>query len=90
MVQPGWRTEVMDQSFLPQMIASNAIVQAGQGGLHGHPGPAVPGIHNLYVAGDWVRAEGQLAEACFASASRAASMILTALAAKPGDYAVVN
>ena len=84
-LQPGWREEVMEHSFLPQMVASNAIVQARQGGLRGRPGPAVSGIHNLYVAGDWVGAEGQLAEACFASASHAASMIMKVLAAQQGD-----
>ncbi len=89
-LQPGWRAEVMEQYSLPHMIASNALVQAGQGGLQGRPGPAVPGIPHLYVAGDWVGTEGQLAEACFASASRAASMILTALAARREDFAVVK
>jgi hypothetical protein len=81
---------VMEQYFLPHMVASNAIVLAGQGGLPGRPGPAVPGIRNLYVAGDWVGVEGQLANACFASARSAARMIMSALAAKPGDYAMVN
>ncbi len=75
-VQPGWRAEVTEQYFLPHMIVSNAIVQARQGGLPGRPGPAVPGIRNLYVAGDWVGAEGQLVEASFASARSATSMIM--------------
>lgn len=81
LLQPGWRAEVLDQYFLPHMVASNAIVQASQGGLPGRPGPAVPGIPNLYVAGDWVGPEGQLAEASFASARSAASMIIEALTA---------
>jgi hypothetical protein len=89
-LQPGWRAEVVEEYFLPHMIASNAIIQAGQGGLPGRPGPAVPGIRNLYVAGDWVGTEGQLAEACFASAQSAAHMIMTALAAQRSDYAMVN
>jgi phytoene dehydrogenase-like protein len=90
MVQPGWRAEVVAQYFLPHMIASNAIVQAKQGGLPGRPGPAVPGIRNLYVAGDWVGNEGQLADACFASARSAARMIMTALAAQRSGYAVAD
>lgn len=89
-VQPGWRTEVIEQSFLPHMIPSNAIVQAAHGGLPGRPSPAVPGIRNLYVAGDWVGTEGELADACFASAREAAHMIMTALAIKPTHYAVVS
>lgn len=89
-VQPGWRAEVMEQSFLPQMVASNAMVLARQGGVPGRPGPAVPGIRHLYVAGDWVGPEGQLANACFASARSAACMIMSTLAAKPGDAAVID
>lgn len=76
LLQPGWRAEVVEQYFLPHMVASNAIVQARLGGLSGRPGPVVPGRPNLYVAGDWVGTEGQLAEACFASASSAARMIM--------------
>src|SRR5258707_14477714 len=89
-LQPGWRAEVMEQYFMPHMVASNAIVQAGRGGLPWRPGPAVPGIRNLYVAGDWVGTEGQLADACFASARSAACMIMSTLAAKSGDAAVVH
>lgn len=79
LVQPGWRAEVMGQYFLPQMVPSNALVLARRGGLPGRPCPAVPGIRHLYVAGDWVGPEGQLADACFASARAAASLIMSAL-----------
>jgi phytoene dehydrogenase-like protein len=88
LLQPGWRAEVVEQYFLPHMVASNAIVQASQGGLPGRPGPAVPGIANLYVAGDWIGAEGQLAEACFASAKNAANMIIANLAVQRDNYVV--
>lgn len=87
-LQPGWRAEVMEQSFLPQMVASNAIVQVRQGSVAGRPGPAVPGIRNLYVAGDWVGAEGQLADACFASARSVARSIMATRGVKPEEYAV--
>jgi phytoene dehydrogenase-like protein len=89
-LQPGWREEVVEQYFLPHMVVSNAVVQADQGGLPGRPGPAVPGIANLYVVGDWVGAEGLLAEACFASTQKAAKMIMATLAAQRDNYAVVN
>jgi hypothetical protein len=82
LLQPGWRAEVVEQYFLPHMIASNAIVQAKSGGLAGRPGPAIPGLPHLYVAGDWVGTEGTLADACFASASSAARMIMADLAKK--------
>jgi phytoene dehydrogenase-like protein len=73
-VQPGWQREVAERQFLPHMNATNAIVQARPGGQHGRPGPAVPGIRNLYVAGDWVGPAGQLAAAGLASARQAARL----------------
>jgi phytoene dehydrogenase-like protein len=82
LLQPGWRAEVVEQYFLPHMIASNAIVQARHGGLLGRPGPAVPGLSNLYIAGDWVGSEGQVSDACFASASSAARLIMADLASQ--------
>jgi len=81
--QPGWRADVVEQVFLPHMVASNAIVQAGQGGLPARPGPQVPGLSDLYVVGDWVGPQGILADACFASASSASRLILARQAARP-------
>lgn len=89
-MQPGWRAEVMEQSFLPHMVASNAIVQARQGGVAGRPGPAVTDIRNLYVAGDWVGAEGQLADACFASASSVVSSIMATRVSNPKESVVID
>lgn len=76
LMQPGWRELVVARRFLPRMTATQALVTAAQGGLAGRPGPAVPGLPNLYVAGDWVGSEGQLADASFASAKRAAEIIM--------------
>ena len=87
-LQPGWRAEVMEQSFLPHMVASNAIVQVGQGGVAGRPDPSVPDIRNLYVAGDWVGAEGQLTDSCFASAKSVASSIMATRVLTPEEYVV--
>lgn len=81
--QPGWRADVVEQVFLPHMVASNAIVQAGQGGLPTRPGPQVPDLPDLYVVGDWVGPQGILADACFASASSASRLILACQAARP-------
>ncbi len=72
LVQPGWRAEVVERQFLPHLSVVNAVIQAKQGGLTGRPGPAVPGIQNLYVAGDWVGPLGQLSGASLASARQAA------------------
>jgi phytoene dehydrogenase-like protein len=76
MMQPGWRELVRVRRFLPRMTVTQALVTAAQGGLAGRPGPAVPGLSELYVAGDWVGSEGQLADASFASAKQAATIIL--------------
>jgi phytoene dehydrogenase-like protein len=76
LLQPGWRSAVIARRFLPQLVVTNALVTAAGGGLPGRPGPAVPGIAGLYVAGDWVGREGLLFDASAASASEAARLVL--------------
>ncbi|HEX6484033.1 MAG TPA: FAD-dependent oxidoreductase [Ktedonobacteraceae bacterium] len=80
-MQPGWRTEVVAQSFFPHIQAVSDIVQAKRGGINGRPRPSVPGIGGLYVAGDWVGNEDQQSGAAFASATRAAHLVAEAVAA---------
>ena len=43
------------------MIVSNALVTA-EDGFAGRPGPAVPNVRGLCVAGDWVGPDGMLAD----------------------------
>ena len=74
-LQPGWRDGVVERRFLPSLTVSNALVTAAGGGLAGRPGPEVPSLAGLYVAGDWVGAEGILADASLASAKRAAELV---------------
>jgi phytoene dehydrogenase-like protein len=76
LVQPGWRASLMHARFLPSITVSNAVVTAARGGTKGRPGPGVPGFDNLYVAGDWVGAEGMLLDAAVASAHHAALALL--------------
>jgi phytoene dehydrogenase-like protein len=76
MMQPGWRGVLAHARFLPGITVSNAVVTASQGGLNGRPGPEVPGLDNLYVAGDWVGPEGMLLDASASSAHHAAQLIL--------------
>jgi phytoene dehydrogenase-like protein len=87
-VQPGWRAEVVERRFLPALTVTPWLVTAARGGLAGRPGPAVPGLPDLYVAGDWVGATGMLADASFASARLAAQMVLTSPTAMA--HAAVN
>ncbi|GHO48191.1 phytoene desaturase family protein [Ktedonospora formicarum] len=75
-LQPGWREEVVSQQFLPHILVSSDMLQARRKGLAGRPGPAVPSVNHLYVAGDWVGDVDHLANASLVSASQAAKMIL--------------
>src|SRR5439155_5627961 len=73
-IQPGWREQVVVRRFLPRLTVSNAMATAAAGGTAGRPGPAVPGVRGLFVAGDWVGPEGLLADASLSSAARAAEL----------------
>jgi phytoene dehydrogenase-like protein len=75
-LQPGWRDWVVRQRFLPELVVSHALPEAAFGGTCGRPGPRVPDVPGLYVAGDWVGPEGLLADASLASARAAALAIL--------------
>ena len=66
--QPGWREVLVDHQYLPRIEAVGALPMAESGGFAGRPGPRVPGVEDLYVAGDWVGPEGFLADASVASA----------------------
>ena len=76
LAQPGWRDHLVARRYLPRLIVSHALPLAAQGGVAARPGPAVPGVRGLYVAGDWVGPEGLLSDASLASARRAADLIL--------------
>ena len=53
-----------------------ALPTAESGGFAGRPGPRVPGLEDLYLAGDWVGPEGFLVDASAASARSAARSVL--------------
>ncbi|MBI4515388.1 MAG: NAD(P)/FAD-dependent oxidoreductase [Deltaproteobacteria bacterium] len=80
LVQPGWRSEVVERRFLPNMVACSALATAEMGGIGGRPGVEVPEIRNLYVAGDWVGSQGWLADGSLASAKRAAQLAIAGAA----------
>lgn len=73
-VQPGWREVIVYRRFLPDMVVMNRIPSASDSGFEKRPGPQVPDVAGLYVAGDWVGNYGLLADASFASAKQAAEM----------------
>jgi phytoene dehydrogenase-like protein len=73
--QPGWRDVLVKRQYMPRIEAAGALPIAKDGGFVGRPGSQVPGIANLYLAGDWVGPEGFLADASMASARRVAQMV---------------
>jgi phytoene dehydrogenase-like protein len=73
-VQPGWRDQVTLERFLPRMVPITAIATPRTGGLAGRP--AVERGEGLYLAGDWIGAEGWLVDAAIASGAAAAAAAL--------------
>jgi phytoene dehydrogenase-like protein len=76
LLQPGWQEEVVARRFLPDLTVSHALVRADRGGLVGRPGPRVPSLAGVFVAGDWVGPQGMLADAAVASAREAARLAI--------------
>lgn len=72
-VQPGWRAEVEQVQYLPRMTVVYDYAHTARAEA---PGPAVPELPGLYVAGDWAGHGELLADAAAASAVRAAGAIL--------------
>jgi phytoene dehydrogenase-like protein len=74
--QPGWRDALVRRQYLPRIEAVGALPTASSGGFAGRPDTEVPGVDNLYLAGDWVGPEGFLVDASMASARGAAELVL--------------
>lgn len=70
-IQPGWEREAAAVRFSPNLLAAHASRPALRSGDAPAPGPAVPEIRGLYVAGDWVGREGRLADTAMTSAKLA-------------------
>ncbi|GIN70259.1 dehydrogenase [Bacillus sp. J14TS2] len=73
LLQPGWREGLINQQFLPRMTVVHDFPRVDREGI---PGPAIPEIKGLYVAGDWAGDEELLTDAAVASGKRAAMHIL--------------
>jgi hypothetical protein len=73
LLQPGWREHTAAHQFLPRMTVVHDYAHTGRTTL---PGPAVPEIPGLYVAGDWAGHHELLVDASAASAQRAAEACL--------------
>jgi phytoene dehydrogenase-like protein len=82
-LQPGWRERVLFTRYLPEMVVNSSLAPASSGGLPGRPGPAVPAVPGLFVAGDWVGTRGWLSEASLVSGREAARLAASQLARAP-------
>lgn len=74
-VQPGWRDALVRRVYLPHIEAVGMLPTVHSHGYAGRPGPQVPGLDNLYLAGDWI-GEGFLSDTSFDSARQAAQLVL--------------
>ncbi|WP_088830205.1 phytoene desaturase family protein [Paenibacillus tyrfis] len=77
LLHPGWEQEVAVRQYLPNMPVIHDYMHLGR--TDRFPGPAIPDIQGLYVAGDWAGHGEMLADAAAASARRAAQRVLAEL-----------
>lgn len=71
LAMPGWRPLEKKRQELRGMTVANAFVRWDKP----RPGVALPDAAGLFIAGDWVGAEGMIADAAAASAVDAAASI---------------
>ena len=72
-VQPGWREQVIDRRFGRHLVVAYDVPRAPDG-LRGRFGPRVDDCPGVFVAGDWVGANGLLGDAAIASGAEAARL----------------
>ena len=75
-VQPGWRDVLVKRVYLPRIEAVGTLPTASNGGFSGRPASQVPGLTNLYLAGDWIGTEGFLVDASMSSARQVSRLLL--------------
>lgn len=74
LIQPGWREELIVKQYLPKMTVCHDFMHMKR---HENPGPAIPEIQGLYVAGEWASHGEVLVDAATASAKRAIQHMLS-------------
>lgn len=74
-LQPQWRSRVVFRRFLPSMTVTHDIPSVAARGVEGRAPVRVDSVPGVYLAGDWVGQEGQLACCSVLSAARAAAEI---------------
>lgn len=74
LIQPAWRDELIVSQYLPKITVCHDFMHLNR---QENPGPAVPEIKGLYVAGDWASHGEMLVDASTASAKRAVRYMLS-------------
>jgi hypothetical protein len=74
--------------YLHRMVVCGAMPVPEAGGVAGRPGPADAGLEGVLVAGDWVGAEGHLADAALTSGEQAGRRAAEGLGRDPTVHAV--
>lgn len=69
LLHPGWKKEVVVQQFLPKLTVSHDFPHVKR---TENPGPSIPEMKGIFIAGDWAGHEEILADAAVASGKRAA------------------
>ncbi|GEC92021.1 phytoene desaturase family protein [Brevibacillus brevis] len=82
-LQPGWRKELQATQYLPHITVVHDYAHTERMEA---PGPAVPELPNLYIAGDWAGHGELLVDAAAASAKRAVVELLNRSMPKQGEY----
>jgi len=90
LLQPGWRERVVARKAMRELPVAHTIPLASQGGEAGRPGPALHGRPGLFLAGDWVGATGQLADASLASGREAGRLAAAAAEASRRGVAAAS
>jgi len=80
-MQPGWRDVLEAKQFLPNLTVTHAELLASNGGINGRPSVQLDAFDNVFIAGDWVGARGQLSDAAAASGAEAGLKACAACAA---------
>ncbi|EOS8271400.1 TPA: phytoene desaturase family protein [Bacillus cereus] len=73
LLHPNWKREVVAQQYLPKITVVYDFLHINR---VEKPGPNIPEMPGVYVAGDWVGHDEILADAAVASGKRAALHIL--------------
>lgn len=74
LILPGWQKQVVARQFLPNMTVAHDYMHIDR--KVRLPGPAVPEIRGLYVAGEWASHGEILVDSAAASGRRAAKKLL--------------